>query len=145
MIDNLNAALAGRKRPPVSTLDLIDKTESELSDVAAEIAKERVKLESLSHAPKLENRIAEYTKLLEMMDAAAPPERYAIRASLAQDIRQIVRVMVFHRFGDVHFVLNGSEKHYFFRDGDVPQVLNIPDVVGDVPDGFDEIHRVWAI
>lgn len=103
------------------------KCEKEIEGIEAEIAALQKKLDLLKGAVAPNERKAAILELLAKMEAATGPDRYAIRARLAQSLREIVLSMRCMLGGRVHFALRGGQKHYWFEDGEIRSVISIDD------------------
>lgn len=88
--------------------------ENAIEAIEGEIAASKLRLEQIKGAVPASERRAQVAALRARMADASGPALYAIRAALAQSLREIVKVMIFHRSGRVHCVLKAAEKQYFF-------------------------------
>lgn len=93
----------------------VNALEKEINSVEAEIELSRQQLLRLTSSPTLEQRQVLIASLRARLASASKEEAYALRSGIAQSLREIVQVVLFQRFGAIHLVLKGAEKHYMMK------------------------------
>lgn len=93
------------------------KLEREIEEIENELVVARRNLDEVRGSLPADERRAQIAALRHRMASVFGSELYTVRASLAQSLREIVKVMIFHQVGRVHLVLRGGEKQYEFDAG----------------------------
>jgi len=131
--------------------------EAEIDLIDECLGKLRKRLDGVKGDVAPTERAAQIADLRERMSKAAGENLFAIRAGIAQALRNIVQKLAFHLNGWVSIVLAGG-KQYVFANGEihsvfdwtneaspvsfwVPEGLEAPKLKLNVPDNFEAIHR----
>lgn len=93
----------------------LHELEAEIAAIKRDLDVARRRLEVAQGDMPFEERQIQIAALRDRMTTATATELYMIRASLAQSLREIVRVIIFHRFDRVQIVLKGGERQYMFQ------------------------------